>query len=55
MKHRPSKKSEFYKVEGEKVSRGRKFCPKCGPGIFLAQHGNRLSCGKCRYTEFVKS
>jgi small subunit ribosomal protein S27Ae len=30
-------------------------CPKCGPGVFLAEHKNRLSCGKCQYTEFKKS
>ncbi len=26
-------------------------CPKCGPGIFMANHKNRTSCGKCSYTE----
>ncbi|HLC31298.1 MAG TPA: 30S ribosomal protein S27ae [Candidatus Nanoarchaeia archaeon] len=30
-----------------------KFCPRCGAGVFLANHGNRLHCGKCGYTEFV--
>ncbi|MFH1591305.1 MAG: 30S ribosomal protein S27ae [archaeon] len=29
-------------------------CPKCGPGVFLAKHKNRSSCGKCGYTEFAK-
>lgn len=29
-------------------------CPKCGQGTFMAKHKNRGSCGKCRYTEFVK-
>jgi ubiquitin-small subunit ribosomal protein S27Ae len=28
-----------------------KSCPKCGPGCFLAEHANRVSCGKCGYTE----
>lgn len=28
-----------------------KSCPKCGPGIFLANHKDRDSCGKCNYTE----
>lgn len=40
-----------YKVEGGKLVRARKFCPKCGPGTFLAEHSDRLSCGKCGYTE----
>ena len=28
------------------------YCPEpqCGPGIFLAVHGNRKSCGRCGYT-----
>jgi small subunit ribosomal protein S27Ae len=46
------KKIEFFKVEGDKINRVRKYCPKCGPAIFLAEHKNRFSCGKCGYTEF---
>ncbi len=29
-------------------------CPKCGPGVFMATHKDRVSCGKCGYTEFGK-
>ena len=29
-------------------------CPKCGPGVYLAQHQGRTSCGRCGYTEFAK-
>ncbi|MBU0535479.1 MAG: 30S ribosomal protein S27ae [Nanoarchaeota archaeon] len=43
-----------YKVEGSSVSRLRKSCPKCGTGVFLAQHKDRVTCGKCKYTEFMK-
>lgn len=46
------KKIEFFKIEGDRINRLRKHCPKCGPGVFLADHKNRLSCGKCGYTEF---
>ena len=46
----PSKKYNKYTVEGDKVvSKGS--CPKCGPGIFLGEHKDRLYCGKCHYTE----
>jgi len=45
-------KREIFKVEGDKIVRLRKTCPKCGPGIFLAEHRDRFSCGKCGYTEF---
>jgi len=49
-----SKKYSKYKVEGGKLMR-EKMCPRCGPGIFLAKHKDRLYCGKCAYTEFIKS
>jgi len=52
-KNKPtSKKYLKYKVEGEKVSRSAKFCPRCGPGIFLSQSQGKLYCGKCHYSEF---
>ncbi|MBA3064427.1 30S ribosomal protein S27ae [Candidatus Woesearchaeota archaeon] len=44
----------LYSVEGGVLKRKTKFCPKCGPGVFLAIHKNRVSCGKCGYTEFTK-
>lgn len=28
-----------------------KSCPKCGAGVKLAKHKNRLACGKCGYYE----
>jgi len=46
------KKREIFKVEGDKIIRLKKSCPKCGDGVFLAEHKNRLSCGACGYTEF---
>jgi ubiquitin-small subunit ribosomal protein S27Ae len=46
---------EIFKVEGNKVTRLRRHCPKCGDGFFLADHKDRLSCGKCGYTEFKKN
>jgi len=45
-------KHKKYAVTGDKLERKGHPCPRCGPGIFLAEHGNRLSCGKCGYTEF---
>lgn len=45
-----SKKYEKYTVEGTELKRAMS-CPKCGPGVFLADHSNRLVCGKCGYVE----
>ena len=53
-KNKPtSKKYKHYFIEGDKIVRKKKFCPRCGPGTFLADSNNRLYCGKCHYTEFV--
>ena len=46
---------EIFKVEGGKITRLRRHCPKCGDGVFLAEHKDRISCGKCGYTEFKGS
>ena len=46
------KKTEQYEVSDGKITRKRQFCPQetCGPGVFLAEHKDRTSCGKCGYT-----
>jgi small subunit ribosomal protein S27Ae len=49
-----SNKYALYEVSGSEVKRKNKFCPKCGTGVFLAQHKDRLTCGRCGYTEFTK-
>jgi len=36
------------------IKRKNKFCPKCGEGFFLAAHKDRLTCGKCGYSEIKK-
>ena len=44
-----------YKVDGEKVVRLSRMCDVCPPGTFLAEHDDRLYCGRCRstYTKLV--
>ena len=44
-------KAKFYDTSGEKIQRKTKFCPKCGPGVFMAEHKDRYNCGTCAYTE----
>ncbi|HEV2519909.1 MAG TPA: 30S ribosomal protein S27ae [Thermoplasmata archaeon] len=41
----------FYAVQGEALTRSHRACPKCGPGVFLAEHANRRSCGRCGFSE----
>jgi len=57
-KHKPSKttkKSSYYTVSGDTLTRDRNSCPKCGPGIFMAQHKDRANCGKCGFSEFKQA
>jgi len=44
---------KLYEVQGGKLVRKNKFSPK-SPGDFLANHSDRLVCGKTKYTEFKK-
>ena len=52
--NQPSQKWKAYTITGNTITRRLKSCPKCGEGVFLAQHKDRMSCGKCGYTEFAK-
>ena len=54
IKRNPKKTSNVtknYKVSGDKLEKLNKFCPKCGVGVFLANHKGRATCGKCSYME----
>ena len=43
-----------YKVSGDSLERINKTCPKCGSAVFMAEHKDRTTCGKCSYTEMKK-
>ncbi|MHC1605566.1 MAG: 30S ribosomal protein S27ae [Candidatus Methanofastidiosia archaeon] len=48
------KNKQLYEINGDKLIRMKKICPRCGPGTFMADHGERFSCGKCGYTEWKR-
>jgi len=52
---KPAKPKKFisakYEAAGDEVKRKNISCPKCGPGVFLASHKDRMTCGKCGYME----
>ncbi len=52
MKHKLVQQHKYYSLKGDVLERTRRFCPKCSVGR-LAQHKNRLSCGKCGYGEIL--
>ena len=42
-----------YSVEDGKLIRKGIVCKYCGPGVFMAVHTDRTSCGQCGYTIFA--
>lgn len=44
--------ASFYKVQDGKITRLRPTCERCGPGHFMADHGDRYSCGRCGFTRY---
>ena len=44
---------KLYKVDGDKLTKLKKECPRCGKGYFMAEHQNRLTCGNCGYTTYT--
>lgn len=55
---RPKSKSKhaFVKI-WEHYKAGKfsgRWCPRCGPGTIIAQHKDRATCGKCKYSEVMK-
>lgn len=45
---------KYYKVSGDKVTRLHRPCSRCGKGVFMSEHKNRRTCGKCGLTEFIQ-
>lgn len=50
-KKKTSQKWKQYQIESSALKRKNKFCPKCGKGVFLAEHKDRWTCGNCGYME----
>ena len=42
----------MYKIEGEKATRLRPTCERCGPGFFMGDHKDRYTCGHCGFTRY---
>jgi len=42
----------LYKIESGKIVRLRPTCERCGPGYFMADHGDRYTCGHCGFTRY---
>jgi len=51
----PSSNSKWskYSVEDGKLIRKGVACEYCGPGVFMAVHSDRTSCGQCGHTIYA--
>jgi small subunit ribosomal protein S27Ae len=45
----------YYKMDEKGLTRLRPFCERCGPGYFMADHGNRYTCGHCGFTRYKQN
>ncbi len=56
-KVRKKEKGAFtrYKVDTTGLTRLRPYCERCGPGYFMADHGNRFACGHCGFTRYKRT
>ena len=43
---------KFYSIDGDSISKSKRDCPRCGKGVFMGEHSDRFTCGKCNYTTF---
>jgi len=45
-----------YKIDEKGfVTRLRPYCERCGQGYFMADHGDRYSCGHCGFTRYKRA
>ena len=44
--------SSYYKIENGKLKRLLPTCDRCGAGYFMADHGDRYTCGHCGFTRY---
>ena len=45
-----AKWSKYAIAEDGTLERKAEHCPNCGPGVFLAVHADRKTCGRCGYS-----
>ncbi|MBU5575352.1 MAG: 30S ribosomal protein S27ae [Nitrososphaerota archaeon] len=53
-KHKVVQIWKKYKIKDDRAVFQGRWCPRCGVGTALAIHSNRLTCGKCKYSEIFK-
>ncbi len=54
-KKKSHKVSSYYKVDETGIKRLLPSCERCGPGYFMADHGDRFTCGRCGLTRYKQA
>lgn len=44
--------ASLFKIEEGKIVRTHPTCERCGVGYFMADHGDRYTCGRCGFTKY---
>jgi small subunit ribosomal protein S27Ae len=47
--------SSYYQIDEEGLKRLLPSCERCGPGYFMADHGDRYTCGHCGLTRYKQA
>lgn len=42
----------YFEIDSDSLTRKKRDCPRCGKGVYMGQHSDRSTCGKCGFTEF---
>ena len=51
-KKKHKRTGEYYQIEENVIKRLRPNCERCGSGYFMADHGDRFTCGHCGLTRY---
>ena len=43
-----------YEVKDGKIVRKKKVCERCGDSVYMAEHKDRQTCGKCGFTTYKR-
>lgn len=54
-KQKPHRVYLYYQIDEDGLKRLRPYCERCGPGYFMADHGNRYTCGHCGLTRYKQA
>ena len=54
-KKKRRKVSSYYQIDEKGLKRLLPSCERCGAGYFMADHGDRYTCGHCGLTRYKQA